>query len=63
MPYYIYVVSFHLPFPLKSNVFDNGMAGCIVIYITDTGMFHIASKKLQLVKHSEHHRHGGHLRN
>ena len=28
VPYYIYVnVSIHLPFPLKSNVFDNGMAG------------------------------------
>ena len=48
VPCYIYVnVSIHLPFPLKSNVFDNGMAGYIVIYIT--GMFHIASKKLQLV--------------
>ena len=62
MPCYIYVnVSIHLPYPLKSNVFDNAMAGYIVIYITS--MFHIASKKLQLVNHSEHLRHGGHLRN
>ena len=33
-------VSTHLPLPLKSNVFNNGMAGYIVIYIT--GMFPIA---------------------
>ena len=45
-PCYIYVnVSIHLPFLLKSNVsmvFENGMAGYIVIFITDTGTFHIA---------------------
>ena len=58
-------VSIHLPFLLKSNVSDNGMAGYIVIHIN--GMFHIASKKLQLAFLSttacEHLRHGGHLRN
>ena len=47
MPCYIYVnVSIHLPFPLNSNVFDNGMTGYTVIYIT--GMFHIASKNYSL---------------
>ena len=60
--YYIYInASIHLPFLLKSNLFDNGMAAYIVIYIT--GMFHIASKKLQLINHSEHVRHGGNLQN
>ena len=54
-----HIVSVHLPFPLKRSLFDNGMAAYIVIYIT--GMFHIASKKLQLINHSEHLRHGGHL--
>ena len=41
-------VSIHLPFPLKSSVFANRK-----IYIIDTGMFHIALKKLLSLNHPE----------